>query len=232
MKLAADFKDFLHWAPRHPIGYGDETLNLDHMSRATLLDHDSVKVLNEATTLPVLADTAEHSELPSGIRADIANVAFTRAFLASDNAIADRMAPILAAAHPKWAGDLEAFRTSEGEEKRFRGALLIERHPEFMPDLSVRFGPEPGFVSWWCDSKGESGELDAQTALSPIVIAWAEAHPADPLVPEALARIVRITRFGCRQHPGNGAISEQAFNLLHRKYPNDKWTKETPFWFK
>ncbi|MGH9434501.1 MAG: hypothetical protein ACRD06_00720 [Terriglobia bacterium] len=63
------------------------------------------------------------------------------------------------------------------------------------------------------------------------VIAWAEAYPSDPRVPEALALAVRSTRFGCADR-GTGKLSKAAFDLLHSRYPNSSWAKKTAYWFK
>lgn len=42
---------------------------------------------------------------------------------------------------------------------------------------------------------------------------------------------VRTTRYGCRRDGSHAAYSRQAFELLHRKYPDSTWTKATPYWF-
>jgi hypothetical protein len=59
-------------------------------------------------------------------------------------------------------------------------------------------------------------------------IAWAKAHPDDPRVPEALHLSVRATRYGLAS---DGKLSKEAFDLLHKRYPNSEWTKKTPYWF-
>ena len=63
------------------------------------------------------------------------------------------------------------------------------------------------------------------------VIQWANSHPADPRVPEALHLAVKTTRFGCTDKDSS-RWSKAAFDLLHRKYPTSPWTKKTPYWFK
>jgi hypothetical protein len=68
--------------------------------------------------------------------------------------------------------------------------------------------------------------------LAPIIFQWAKAHPDDPQVPEALHRLVVVTRYGCRNgDPAIGQISRAAFDLLHKQYPKDRWTAQTPYWF-
>jgi hypothetical protein len=63
------------------------------------------------------------------------------------------------------------------------------------------------------------------------VLEWARAHPQDPRVAEALHLVVRATRYGCT-HDATGAVSREAFTLLHRRYPKSPWTAKTPLWFK
>jgi hypothetical protein len=63
------------------------------------------------------------------------------------------------------------------------------------------------------------------------VIQWANSHPQDPRVPEALHLAVKTTRFGCTDKDSS-RWSKAAFDLLHRKYPTSPWTKKTPYWFK
>jgi hypothetical protein len=68
--------------------------------------------------------------------------------------------------------------------------------------------------------------------LAPIIFQWAKAHPDDPQVPEALHRLVVVTRYGCRNgDPAIGQISRSAFDWLHKQYPKDRWTAQTPYWF-
>src|SRR5262249_44508556 len=61
-------------------------------------------------------------------------------------------------------------------------------------------------------------------------LAWATAKPEDPRLPEALHLVVRATRFGCSGKTRT-PWSHQAFDLLHRRYPNSPWTKKTPYWY-
>jgi hypothetical protein len=60
---------------------------------------------------------------------------------------------------------------------------------------------------------------------------WSRTHPQDPRVPEALHRVVRATRYGCT-NDATGAVSRDAFRLLHARYPTSSWTAKTPLWFK
>src|SRR5580698_2365428 len=85
------------------------------------------------------------------------------------------------------------------------------------------------------EAKKETDRLEysgsAQAFVGPVILTWAKAHPDDPLVPEALYRLVRVTRYGCHGVSDTGRISKAAFDLLHSKYAQSPWTAKTPYWF-
>lgn len=113
------------------------------------------------------------------------------------------------------------------------------------------------YSDWWCS--GETFELpepadletlgaaspenlDARNRLAELptapiwlgrkVIAYADAHPDDPRVPEALHLVVRTTRHGCKWGTESFAeVSKSAFQRLHQRYPNSPWAEKTPYWF-
>lgn len=71
----------------------------------------------------------------------------------------------------------------------------------------------------------------APNYLCRIAIEWTEKNPADPRAPEALHLAVRSTRYGCTDKE-TGRWSKAAYDLLHRRYPNTTWAKNTKYWFK
>src|SRR6185436_3686437 len=111
-----------------------------------------------------------------------------------------------------------------------------------------------GGGNWWCVGRpshphttpaflAEHGQQAAaeRAALSELKSATtymlrtfldaAHSTPKDPRVPEALALAIQGTRWAC----GDGdtdALAEEAFGVLHRKYPASKWAKETPYWYR
>jgi len=64
-----------------------------------------------------------------------------------------------------------------------------------------------------------------------VAVEWAEKNPADRRAPEALHLAVKATRYGCTDKE-TGHWSKAAFDLLHQRYPNSGWAKETKYWFK
>ncbi|MEZ5426446.1 MAG: hypothetical protein R2747_09285 [Pyrinomonadaceae bacterium] len=71
---------------------------------------------------------------------------------------------------------------------------------------------------------------DSATALTHRAVDFAVKNPRHPQTPEILHLAVRSTRYGCKDE-NTGKFSKQAFDILHRRYPNSSWTKETPYWF-
>lgn len=102
------------------------------------------------------------------------------------------------------------------------------------PDRKI---PPPAFLN----SAQQAAAKEEQTALAALpsapnwlaerTLAWANLHPEDSRVPEALHFAVRATRFGCA-NAETGRYSKRAFALLHGRYAKGDWAKRTPFWFK
>ncbi len=71
----------------------------------------------------------------------------------------------------------------------------------------------------------------APNYISRQVVEWGMKNPTDARVPEALHLAVKTTRYGCADKE-TGRWSKAAYDLLHRRYPRNEWTKQTPYWFK
>lgn len=71
----------------------------------------------------------------------------------------------------------------------------------------------------------------APTWLTRQTLSWARPHADDSRVPEALHRAVIAARLGCGEKETD-SYSRQAFELLHRRYPDNPWTKRTKYWYR
>ncbi|HET9524663.1 MAG TPA: hypothetical protein VFO99_00755 [Pyrinomonadaceae bacterium] len=115
--------------------------------------------------------------------------------------------------------------------------VISDEDREVVQFTATTTGPRPRFLSA-AELEKANQEWTALKALgtapnyiSRQVIQWANSHPKDPRVPEALHLAVRTTRYGCTDQD-TARWSKAAFDILHRKYPNNPWTKKTPYWFK
>jgi hypothetical protein len=110
--------------------------------------------------------------------------------------------------------------------------------------LSSALGPvypegkvsSPAFLT--PEQRAEAEQEHAALAAQPSAPNWlgkralefANAHPDDPRVPEALYLTVRARRYGCADNTADN-FSKLAFGLLHKRYANNPWTQKTPYWF-
>jgi len=65
--------------------------------------------------------------------------------------------------------------------------------------------------------------------LAERTIEWAKSNPSDARAAEALHLAVRATRYGCSEQ--RTPYSKQAFDLLHKQYPDSEWARKTKYWY-
>ena len=134
--------------------------------------------------------------------------------------------------------------TDVGEVDSYRDNWWCEAPPGMfggVPDTETTEGTKvqslpPEFLkARQTEAQKEFGALHALGAapnyLAQTVINWVSKNPADRRNAEALHLAVKSTRYGCTDKD-TGRWSKAAFDLLHRKYPNTSWAKETKYWFK
>lgn len=62
------------------------------------------------------------------------------------------------------------------------------------------------------------------------VLEHAAAQPNDPELPWLLYVVVQSTRGGCLDADAH-TLSKQAFTLLHKRFPDNEWTRKTPYFY-
>ncbi|MGC8030320.1 hypothetical protein ACP3WD_24060, partial [Salmonella enterica] len=62
------------------------------------------------------------------------------------------------------------------------------------------------------------------------IIKWANAHPEDPRVPEALYRVLKLPRWTYATAIGS-KYSKEAYKILHEQHPKSTWTKKAVCWY-
>jgi hypothetical protein len=74
--------------------------------------------------------------------------------------------------------------------------------------------------------------------IAPALLAWAKQKPNDEEAPKALHFLVASTRMECpygtdkeEKDQLRSQYSKEAFNLLHKLYPNSKWARQTKYFF-
>jgi len=97
------------------------------------------------------------------------------------------------------------------------------------PDISA-----PAFLSQADLTEAQKDVAELQKAavapnfLNREVLTYAELHPEDERVPQALHLGVRATRYGCTDSETT-RWSEKSFRLLHQRYPKSEWAEKTKY---
>jgi hypothetical protein len=242
MALARNFDEFLRFAARRPVAEMTWELQAPD-SKDEFLDQDSVDILNLHLPLADLKKAQTSSALPAHVRAELEDVIFVRTQMLSDAPSFDNVFKILHSPgmqlnlqvgfgrNTKEVGTIDNYRDNwwcsadladtpyalEKSAKPSSEALsfLSDAEQKEAADESLKFRAAGAAPDW----------LGAQT------VAFAEKHPQDPRLPEALSLAVRASRYGCTDDK-TGQFSKAAFDLLHQRYPNSDWAKKTPFWYK
>ena len=77
---------------------------------------------------------------------------------------------------------------------------------------------------------GQLRSTAATTSFGPHVLRYAMDHLDDPRIARTLHRLVFATRHACHAWaPGN--ISQAAYALLHKHFPESEWADKTPYWY-
>ena len=71
----------------------------------------------------------------------------------------------------------------------------------------------------------------ATTSFGPHVLRYAKEHLDDSRIPRTLHRLVFATRHACHAYYTPGNISQAAYALLHKHFPESEWAEKTPYWY-
>jgi hypothetical protein len=235
-------------------------------------DADAAAVLNRHTPLAQLIQAATSPSLPASLRQNIAIMAWVRSVLLEDGASAATFAPLLPDALRKSAGSgtgfsaLMAILRNPGVRPYLEagvprvasyGAFDVYRDNWWCKpwqendESGQEHSPVPPLPYFLAAGSPASADAeyqrlmslpDSATVVGERIIEYANRHPDDPEVPEALALTVRATRYACQDwrdsspRPGSNdteytPTSKAAFELLHRRYPQSPWTTKTRYYY-
>jgi len=230
---------------------------------------DSAVLFNNQMPLTTLAQAARSDALPAPLRQSVAIMTWVRAVLLKSDPVAAQMFSLLPPKLQQEAGAGTGFRPlmavlrnaglrpylDPGVQRSYSydfvesyadnwwcGAWtnpIAEQHAAAIP-ASIAFLPAGSRAT----AEEEVHELrdlgSADEYLGSQVVAYANSHPHDPDVPEALYLTLRMIRYGCYHGYGSGAtdsnsttpdkIAQQVVGLMRRRYIANPWTKKAaPF---
>jgi hypothetical protein len=235
MGLARDFNEFLRYAPRRPVAEMTDEVQPPEKSEDDL-DADAAGILNFNLPLAYLKQAQASTLLPEHVRQELGRVIFVRTLLLADTPSFDQIFTLLHSPgmelylqpgygrNTKEVDQIDNFR-----DNWWCSADLPKNAPP--PDQRAPFLSDAEIQKAADEALKLRGAGAAPDWLSAQAVAFAQAHPDDPRIPEALYLVVRSSRYGCTDDK-TGDFSKRAFDLLHKRYPNTEWAKKTPFWYK
>ena len=233
----------------------------DYRLSQPMLPDTAVELLNHGLKVEEMLRLSTDDVLGDPWRRRLALATWTRAVLVGEHDLALQAADVVATCEPELAGEMTAFTEAEAGERGFTAAWTMLRFPGLTPVVRWNVGRQTRISerdalrdNGWCAGVLEADEVPGQSVrdadqiaavqaslptgglpaaphyLGRIVLARVESHPDDPRLPEALHRVVEATRYGCPVG-GYGEVSRAAFQVLHRRFPANPWTQQTPYWF-
>jgi hypothetical protein len=234
------------------------------------LDEDAVTVLNRQTPINLLIAAASSPSLPANLRSELAVATWTRTVLLQDADGAARLAPLLpkpirdtAGSGVGFSADIAILR-NPGIRPYLEPGVARVASFSYFDEFRDNWWCKPWDDQTYADQQSPrplpvpaflpAGELARGTAevqrlqqlpdsvalIGQRVVDYANAHPEDSLVPEALALTVRAGHYACAAYVPNltggnqseyTPVSKAAFELLHRRYPRSPWALKTRYYY-
>jgi hypothetical protein len=217
----------------------------------TMFDLDSATQFNEKMPLSVLRQAALNPNLPDHLKKFLVIAVWNRAFVLGNKAVQTEFTPLMTKFAPEYK-----VPTVSSEANALLGIL---RNPA--SQIYVPFGMgrgEPASIdsirgNWWCVEKNEDVQYpsflsaaqkaeseaeqkriaavgESSTFLAKTAVEFANKNMTNPSTPEILHLAVRSTRYGCKD-ANTLRYSKAAFDILHKRFPRNEWTKKTPYYF-
>jgi hypothetical protein len=233
-------------------------------------DDDAAVMLNQKMPLSLLIEAANTASLPQNLRQSVAVMAWTRGVLLQDAKSVAALAPLLPKGLQATAGSSAGFPAdlailrNPGARPYLEAGIPRVASVSTFDDFRNNWWCKP----WQEEELGDAPALtplpapaivppdqqalaaseyqslqqlpDSAAVIGQRVIDYANAHPDDPQVPEALALTVRATHYACQswdsKTPGVSTsnytpVGKAAFEFLHQHYPKSPWTAKTPYYY-
>jgi len=194
--VAADFRQFLQYAPRSPVEYveydyldcGDDCTegsygqDVNAKPLPKLLDGDSAVIFSQRLPLSLLTEAATRPVLPLDLRGYIATTTWARAAILDDTSAAKAVEAPMADAHPELRDYLKAYDAANSDDARFFAATWTMLHFPGMQPIAYGGGLRKTEFdeidnyrdNWLC------GNQFPTQALPPGTVFYGNGPPIDP----------------------------------------------------
>jgi hypothetical protein len=260
-RMVTSFDEFLKFGVRQPEPHLSEYKNLEEESSGvptadhaeTQFDWDAVQTFNKVLPLSFWVRASGSPLLPKNIQLQLAEAGWFRAVLSDDNAAGRKMMQRWMELKPERAELGKPFVSARNADELHYAAVFLVLHDDpppaslsadqFSPDrFAVKDStPDVALKTLPFVTAADRSQAASQAAMSAggnwnatelcrESVAWARKVPTDPRVPEALHLAVRASHYRSGDSD-TGKYSQQAFAILHSRYPKSPWTADTPYWY-
>jgi hypothetical protein len=260
MRVAADWPEFVKFAPRIPAGeiYYEGEEGTDWKG-GSVLDDDSVALFNRRIPLSLWIEASKAPTFTAHLRGELLAGAWVRAILLGKSVEARALATAIQAQRPELAPVMKSYLAADEKSAQFTAVYWMMKTPGFSPWLRSGFGRDGKIAdlseyrdNWWSkvgpeanaevafltDAERKQGEdewkalaVNGADYLTTETVRYVKTNTSDPRAAEALALAVRATHLSTTDEQ-TGALSRQAFDLLHANYPNTSFARNTKYWYK
>jgi len=174
MRMARDWDEMLHYAPRTAAGTFDEgTGEQPATGRALYFDEDAAGILDRQAPLATLVQAARNPDLPPNLQMQVARAVWVRSILLNDAGTAKGIAPVLSVLAPYLKPYLDAYLAAPEEKARgFAAAWLMLNNPGMRPSIDAGAGRltavpkiDPFRDNWWCIAEPARRPMSAPLEL-------------------------------------------------------------------
>ncbi len=232
MRSRSDLKDILSFAARFAVyevyDGGEQSIGGQDLDIAKPV----LTQLNFNTPVDQWLPAIKSSSLPGSLKKYLYQTLLFRSFLMSRNDVMRATAGEL-----NLSGVVSA---TDDDKARFETVRnLFSRDDSLGPDAVGIL--DTSINESWCfsdekvsDTTSERSSLTRAlpiNALAGELIAYTNAHPEDPNIPQVLSAYVARSRYENCKDDNMGKNSKAIFDLLHEKYPNSSWAVKTKYWY-
>lgn len=200
-----------------------------------LFDTDAAAVLNRDMPLRLLAQAAESSLLPEGLRFQVAQATWARAVLLDKPEIARRMTPILIGCRAAWRPVLTAYDSATTADARHaNGLLALMRFASTVPSVWDGEDRRGGFATydefrqnWWCSTVPKPGQsVDIDPSYTPPSAATVKAPEPPRFLTETDLNEARAEVAALERIPRASTYFAQEALAWQKLHPSDPLTPD------
>ena len=216
-------------------------------------DYDYGQYLFHNFTLGDLNGLLANKDFPAQYdNKPLKEIMWTRAVILKDYEIAQALTDSLIPGRDSTKPLFQRFKSAQtDDEKRLSAMLILVNAPEFSiygygaaeswnndyGCINTAENCQPKVLNFMQSESVNAAKTEQEKLrrfsitndyIAPILLAWTKQKPKDPEAPKALHYFIYGSKYG---RSVDTKLSQEAFQLLHKLYPNNEWTQKTKYYY-